>query len=143
MANDCYSTRSAYRIQLSASYTRFRYSQIWKAQAENRCKVFGWILVQEKILTADNLQKRGWPHQEHCVLCDGPLETGLHLALLCPFAKAAWNQVLAWEDFDTQLANTQPEPMHIDDWWDKAAHKVPKPMKRQFNRVVIHTIWNI
>jgi len=89
------------------------------------------------------LQKRGWSHQEHCVLYDGPLETGLHLALLCPFAKVVWNQVLAWEDFDTQLANTQPEPMHIDDWWDKAAHKEPKPMKRQFNRVVIHTIWNI
>ena len=65
------------------------------------------------------------------------------MALLCPFAKVVWNQVLAWEDFDTQLANTQLEPMHIDDWWDKAVHKVPKPMKRQFNRVVIHTIWNI
>jgi len=68
------------------------------------------------------------------------LETGLHLALLCPFAKAVWNQVLAWEDFDNQLANTQLEPMHIDDWWDKAAQKVPKPMKRQFNGVVIYTI---
>jgi len=54
-------------------------------------------------------------------ICDGPLKTGLHLALLCPFAKAVWNQVLAWEDFDTQLVNTQQEPMHIDDWWDKDA----------------------
>ena len=99
---------------------------------------FCLILVQEKILTVDNLQKRGWLHQEHCVLCDGPLETGLHLALLCPFAKAVWNQVLVWEDFDTQIANTQPEPMHIDDWWDKATQKVPKLLN-----VLIYTIWNI
>ena len=76
-------------------------------------------------------------------MCDGPLETGLHLILLCPFAKAVWNQVLVWEDFDTQLSNTQPEPMCIDDWWDKAVQKVPIPMKRQFNGVVIYTIWNI
>jgi ABC-type histidine transport system ATPase subunit len=33
--------------------------------------------------------------------------------------------------------------MHIDDWWDKAAQKVAKPMKRQFNGLVIYTIWNI
>jgi len=26
---------------------------------ENRCKIFAWILVQDKILTAQNLQKRG------------------------------------------------------------------------------------
>ena len=60
------------------------------------------------------------------------------MALLCPFAKAVWNQVLVWEDFDTQIANTQPEPMHIDDWWDKATQKVPKLLN-----VLIYTIWNI
>ena len=60
------------------------------------------------------------------------------MALLCPFAKAVWNQVLVWEDLDTQIANTQPEPMHIDDWWDKATQKVPKLLN-----VLIYTIWNI
>jgi hypothetical protein len=73
----------------------------WKAHVENKCKVFAWILVQEKNLTVDNLQKRGWPHQERCVLCDRPLETGLHLSPLCPFAKAVWNQVFTWEHFDS------------------------------------------
>jgi hypothetical protein len=58
------------------------------------------------------------------------LGTGLHISLLCPFAKAVWNQVLTWEHFDTQLAQFVPDPLHMDDWWDKAAQKVPKnPIK--------------
>jgi len=94
-----YSTRSAYRIQFKGSLVLFHTELIWKAQVENRCKIFAWILVQDKILTAHNLQKRGWPHQQQCVLCNGPLETGLHLCLCCPFAKAVWDQILSWENF--------------------------------------------
>jgi hypothetical protein len=100
-----YSTRSAYRIQFKGSYRRFRTDQIWRAHAENKCKVFTWILLQEKILTADNLEERGRPHQEHCALCNGPLETGLHLCLLCPFAKVVWNQVLSWNISMTYTCN--------------------------------------
>jgi len=36
------------------------------------------------------------------VLWNGPIETGLHLSLSCPFAKAVWTQVLSWEHFDIQ-----------------------------------------
>jgi hypothetical protein len=57
-----------------------------------------------KIITADNLQKKsGWPHQDHCVLCNGPMETGLHHSLLCPYATAVCDQVLSWENFALQL----------------------------------------
>jgi hypothetical protein len=58
-----YSTRSAYRIQFQGCYRRFQPDLIWKAHTENKCKFFAWILVQNKILTADNLQLRNWPHQ--------------------------------------------------------------------------------
>ena len=90
-----YSTRSAYRIQFKGSLVLFHNELIWKAQVENRCKIFAWILVQDKILTAHNLQKRGWLHQEHCLLCNGPLETDIHLCLCCPFAKVVWDQILS------------------------------------------------
>jgi len=77
---------------------------------ENKCKVFVWILIHGKLLTADNLVKRGWPHEEKCVLCNGPLETGLHLCLCCSFAKAIWSQILAWEHFDVLLGPQQNDP---------------------------------
>jgi hypothetical protein len=86
-ADGTYSTHSAYRIQFRGSHRKFQHDLIWKARTENKCKIHVWILMHDKILTADNLQKRGWPHQEHCVLCNRPLEIGLHLSLLCPSQK--------------------------------------------------------
>ena len=65
-----YSTRSAYRIQFRGSHRTFQHDLIRKAHAENKCTVHAWILMHGKILTADHLEKRGWPHQEHfpCVM---------------------------------------------------------------------------
>jgi hypothetical protein len=138
-----YSTRSAYRIQFRGSFAKFPRDRIWKAHAENKCKVFTWILIHGKLLTADNLQKRGWPHQEHCVLCNGPLETGLHLCLCCPYAKAVWRQILAWEHFNTNLGQLQGDPLQILSWWEKAVTVVPLTERKRFNGMVIYTFWNL
>ena len=97
--------------------------------------------MHNKVLTADNMQKRGWPHQEHCVLCNGPLETGLHLSLLCPFAKAVWGQVLSWENLMVQLP--QQDYACIAEWWEDAASKIPKQERRRFNGVLIYIVWNL
>jgi hypothetical protein len=142
-ADGCYSTRTAYRIQFKGAYSRFNTELIWKADAENKCKVFMWILVQEKILTADNLQKRGWPHHEHCVLCNGPLETCLHLSFHCAFTKAVWNQVFTWEGFDTGLLQCVDEPSYFRTWWEETAPKIDKEQRRRFNGMVVYTCWNL
>ena len=140
-ADGKYSTCSAYRIQFFGSHCKFQDDLIWKAKAGNKCKVHAWILMHDKILTADNMQKRVWPHQEHRVLCNGPLETRLYLSLLCPFARAIWCQVLSWENFDVQLP--QQDPQCLVDWWEDAATKVPKQECRTFNEVFIYIVWNL
>ena len=60
--DDIYSARSAYRAQFIRSFRNFNTELIWRARTENKCKVFAWILIQDKVLTADNLANRGWPH---------------------------------------------------------------------------------
>ena len=107
---------------------------------ENKCKIFAWILVQDKTLTAHNLQKRGWPRHEHCMLCNGPLETGLHLCLCCPFAKAVWNQVISWENFPELQSQPQADPVHIKAWWEETARKVPTSERRRLNGMVIYYV---
>jgi len=76
------STRSAYRIQFKGSFARFRRDQIWKAHAENKCKVFTWILIHEKILTTDNLQKRAGHTRITVPYATGPLKP----AFICAYA---------------------------------------------------------
>ena len=99
--------------------------------------------MQEKILTAENLQKRGWPHQGRCVLFNGPLETWLHLSLLCPFAKVVWNQILNWEHFDTELTQFDQDPARLSSWWEETVPKVTREERRRFNGLVIYTCWNL
>ena len=100
-------------------------------------------MAREKILTADNLQKRGWPHQDRCALCNGPLETCLHLALLCPFTRAVWNLILHWEHFDASIILSAEDPTHLISWWEEVQSKITKDDRKRFNGLVIYTVWNI
>jgi hypothetical protein len=71
--NDIYSTRSTYCIQFKGAYGRHKPSLIQKVHAGNKCKVFTWTFIQDKILTTNNLAARVWPHKVSCILCNGPL----------------------------------------------------------------------
>jgi hypothetical protein len=51
-------------------------------------------------------------------MCDGPLESGLYLSLLYPFAKEIWNLVLTWEHYDAYLIRLQTQPAEISAWWE-------------------------
>jgi hypothetical protein len=142
-SSGAYSSRSAYRIQFSGSYRAFKGDLIWRTHTKNKCKVFAWVMAREKVLTADNLQKKGWLHQEHCILCNGPLETCLHLALLCPFTRLVWEQILKWENFDTGQVLPATDSAHLLTWWEEAQSRIAKNDRRRFNGLVIYTIWNV
>jgi hypothetical protein len=113
------------------------------SSTENKCKVFTWILTQNKILTADNLAWRGWPHQNSCAPYNGPLETGQHLCLLCPFAKAVWIQVATWKNFTIVQSNPPDDHAGIAEWWETTASRVPTDRRRDFNGMVIYIMWNL
>jgi zinc-binding in reverse transcriptase len=42
---------------------------IWKIKVPPRMQIFTWIMLQNKILTANNLKKRGWQLTEICNDC--------------------------------------------------------------------------
>lgn len=51
---------SVYCIQFQGQIKRLNITPIWKAKTEPKCRIFAWILLHRKILTANNLAKRGW-----------------------------------------------------------------------------------
>lgn len=85
-----YTSKSAYLSQFKGSFLPFDPNLVWKAKTKNKYKFFAWTLVQNKILTADNLANRGWPHQPTCSVCHTDPEKALHLCLNCPFSKFVW-----------------------------------------------------
>jgi hypothetical protein len=58
-----------------------------------RIKVFCWLVIKNRILTKDNLKKKGWKKVEMCEFCDD-YETQEHMFFLCPLAKYIWNVVV-------------------------------------------------
>jgi hypothetical protein len=57
-------------------------------------KTFSWLLIEDKLLTWNNLLKRGWQGPRLCLLCRGNEETVFHLFVQCPFTVSIWNKIL-------------------------------------------------
>jgi hypothetical protein len=112
-----YSTRSAYRIQFKGRTRRANITPIWKAKTEPKCRIFAWILLHRKILTANNLEKQGWPNDPICKLCDKEPETPTHLCKDCDFTNAVWNILVCW--FQLHYLPPLGTTTSIHSWWKK------------------------
>ena len=73
-------------------------------------------------------------------MCDGPLESGLHLCLMCPLAQEIWGLIITWEHYAVDLIRPQTQPVDIGAWWEQAAATQGKgdDTRRRLNGVVIY-----
>jgi hypothetical protein len=59
-----------------------------------KVKLFCWLMFENKILTWDNLTKRGMIGPSRCALCGAKEESLNHLMVDCLFTKDIWNSIL-------------------------------------------------
>ncbi|CAN1315223.1 LINE-1 retrotransposable element ORF2 protein [Linum perenne] len=71
--------------------TDFPSEVIWHPAAPPKIACFCWRVFFNKVPTIDNLQRKGLPHVNRCVLCYSNLETVEHLFLSCEFASLLWS----------------------------------------------------
>jgi hypothetical protein len=64
--------------------------QMWSWDLAYKIKLFIWLAVENKILTWEILQKRGWEGPSIFPLCYRDSETVLHLFVNCPFTHHLW-----------------------------------------------------
>jgi zinc-binding in reverse transcriptase len=84
-----FTARSMYKVYNNPGIEQNHLVRIWKIGIPNKIKIFQWLLLQDKLNTAENLQNKGWPSIQHCVLCNnGSVETRLHLFQTCRFTAA-------------------------------------------------------
>ena len=135
-----YTAKSAYDVQFRGSYCCFQPKRVWSAHAEPKHRFFMWLLVQEKILTADKLIERHWPCNPLCSLCRQVPETAAHVCLHCPFAQQVWDLVQTW------MSGTIKKPtgnMTIVDWWTQEVRLPTKMQQRMWAVINMYTVWNI
>jgi hypothetical protein len=92
-----YTMASAYHCQFVGAVAPFRSAKVWKAHTEQKCKSFAWVVLHGKILTADNLTIRGWPHDPIFKLCRIHPEIVQHLLLDCSFSTAVRERIFCLE----------------------------------------------
>jgi hypothetical protein len=114
---------------------------IWKSKAPMKCKFFMWLVVHRRCLTADNLQKRGWPHNATCPLCSVADETCTHLFVHCRFSHQVWRKVRDWAKVDFPIPNSNFSS--TEEWWLRARKKAPKDLRRDFDTVAILVHWSL
>jgi hypothetical protein len=88
--NGLYSSKSAYTVQFRKSFCMFDSRSLWRAQTEGKHRLFGWLLIRSKILTADKFLARNWLCDPLWSMCDQHQESAAHLCLHCVFAQEVW-----------------------------------------------------
>ena len=85
-----YTARSAYDMQFEGGLLSLFPKMVWKVWAPSRCKFFMWLMLQNRVWTADRLLLREWPNCYFCQLCCRNLETAVHLFRDCPVSRFIW-----------------------------------------------------
>ena len=86
-----YNVREGYkRISREMNGTDRIRKKVWSADCIPKVNSFIWILLHNKILTAENLRKRGINRPSRCPLCSSVEETTSHIFLHCKIALLFW-----------------------------------------------------
>lgn len=94
--NRMFSVNSYYELLMGEGDSRFGCfpaRRIWKAQAPPKVVFFAWEACRERILTINNLMKRGRVMVNGCYMCMQEVEPYKHLLLPCPAAYSIWTMV--------------------------------------------------
>ncbi|KAL4200589.1 hypothetical protein AMTRI_Chr02g211910 [Amborella trichopoda] len=95
-SNGLFSVKSCYNLFF---YDQWRWSnsniaQMWKWPIPHKVQIFIWLAAQDKILTVDNLIKRGKILPNVCLLCKKDVKNGAHILIHCPFTTRLWYWLL-------------------------------------------------
>jgi hypothetical protein len=75
------SVKSVYN-HMTRMDSSFAYKSTWKAKISEKVKIFMWLIMQNSILTKENMIKRNWGGDPGCYFCNEP-EMVDHLLFSC------------------------------------------------------------
>ena len=86
-----FSVKSFYSILEPGDSPLLPSGSIWRASVSPKVTFFAWEASWEKVLTLDQLQRKGHFLENRCFLCLSEVETVDHLLLHCVKTRVLWN----------------------------------------------------
>jgi len=68
------------------------WKKLWEAKLWPKITLFLWLVTRGRVLTWDNLLKKGFTGPSQCVLCRQNSEDLQHLLDTCPMASDLWDR---------------------------------------------------
>ncbi|KAJ9707156.1 hypothetical protein PVL29_002241 [Vitis rotundifolia] len=90
-----FSVKSLYSSLVSRGDVQFPYSNIWSICVPTKVSFFAWEAYWGKVLTLDQLKKRGRSLANRCFLCGMEEESIDHLLIQCSKARVLWEILFA------------------------------------------------
>jgi hypothetical protein len=131
----------SYKIQFTANFVGLRSALFGKQKTEPKCRFFTWTLLHQRVLTADNLQKRGWPCNPICNLCNSSPDTAVDLCKDCPFNGRVWDLIPTWAKLP--FLSGVPNSYSIYAWWRRLRSLCNKDSRKTFDSLIIYFWWHI
>jgi len=66
---------------------------MWNWDMAQKIKLFTWLSIENKILTWDTLQRKGWEGPNICHLCSKDAKIVYHLFVTCNFFQDVWIRI--------------------------------------------------
>ncbi|GKV35771.1 hypothetical protein SLEP1_g43991 [Rubroshorea leprosula] len=140
-----YSTKSAYKLltnELNGLDAAPIHKRVWNLIIPSKISAFNWQLLQDRIPTKSNLQRKGITTELDdgtCALCEEEVEDSNHLFLRCKVAKWLWKACGKWWGTSVNLGNYCWKTFEQFGAWAKE-----KRVKEGWDciwNVVVWTIW--
>ena len=117
---------------------------VWKVWAPPKYKFFAWLIIQDRVWTADRLQRRGWPNCGLCPLCKQVTESAPHLLFQCRFSQRVWANVASWIGINNAIIAGWRYEISVKEWWFKTILDRGPPRKALASMLmlVFWELWN-
>jgi hypothetical protein len=114
--NGIFDVRSYYSSLRESPDIAFPWKCIWCTKAPRRACFFVWTAAWNKILTCDNLRKRGYNLPSWCCMCCCNGESVDHLLLHCPIAGGLWSWI--FQTFGVHWVLPGTVTALLFSWWN-------------------------